>query len=571
MRTIVLRVCTLALLATAGCLVSLRAQDGLAVPQKKSVLLEEYTGWGCGNCPDGAKVASVLKDIAGARFHIIAVHAGHYAEPAAGYPDYRTEFGDSLLAAAGDIGFPCGSINRHRYEGNTLNMYRSLWTKNTKSALVEDAPVNLSVQATVDAESRLLQVRVHYCFTQDLTDDFALLNVALVQNHIVGYQNGGGAQYDHNHVLRHLLTGQWGDTLRQATEGEVFSKEYSYILPDSINSVSVDVRNLELVAFVTGTDGRDVMNVAAANPRIDNLKEDPKVSLTAVDLPASRYGYDFVDVNLRNLCNDTLKVLSFSAIVNEKNVASEVFVQIPPYQTQTVRVHLNDFPMENNNTVSLRLTAVNGKNIETEAVEYSFSAPITVAGGTLYLEMATDLWGDEASVSVNDRRGDVVWSKGPFKAGEQTVLHDTVVLEQGVYAVEFKDYWRDGWMVAPKGSFKLRAADGTLLGQNYSVQNAGDVVFLEVTDGGSSVSNRTTEAVASRLLVCATPEGFEILNPDGLELQGVEVFSINGTCLFRQALHTDTDTAVDFVSSGTQMCVVGIRTAVGIEYKKLIK
>ncbi|MCM1531025.1 MAG: Omp28-related outer membrane protein [Bacteroides sp.] len=571
MRANILRVCALAWLATAGCLGSLRAQDGLAVPQKKSVLLEEYTGMGCGNCPDGAKVASVLKDIAGNRFHIIAVHAGHYAEPAAGYPDYRTEFGQALLDSAGDIGFPCGSVNRHQYEGNTLNMYRGSWTKTTKAVLEEDAPVNLSVQAEVDAKTRRLQVEVRYCFMQDLTDDFALLNVALVQNHIVGYQNGGGAAYDHNHMLRHLLTGQWGDTLHQSTKGEIFSKQYGYTLPDSINSVFVDVRNLEVVAFVTGTEGKEVMNVTAANPRIDNLKEDPKVSLAAVDLPASRYGYDFVDVSLRNFCNDTLKTLSFAATVNEKDVAASIGAQIPPYQTQTVRVHLNEFPIENNNTVSLRLTAVNGKSIETEAVEYAFSAPITVADGTLYLEMSTDLWGDEASVSVNDRRGEAVWSKGPFKAGEQTVLHDTIVLEPGFYAVEFKDYWRDGWMVSPKGSFKLRTADGTLLGQNYSVQNAGDVVFLEVTDGGSSVANQKTESVGSRLAVRALGEGFEILNPDGVELQGVQVFSINGTCLYRQALHTNTGTVVTFLPKSTQMCVVGIRTAAGTEYKKLIK
>lgn len=574
MRTTILKVCTLTwLLTTVSCFCVLAAQDSLTVPQKKSVLLEEYTGYGCGNCPDGARMASVLKDIAGERFHIMAIHAGHYAEPVGeNYPDYRTDFGQALLDSAGEIGFPCGSINRHQYEGKAINMFRSQWTKVTKQALAEDAVVNLSVQAVVDARSRHLQVDVRYCFTQEWTDEFALLNVALLQNHIEGYQNGGGAQYDHNHMLRHLLTGQWGDTLRQFTKGEVFSKQYVYDLPDSLRSIFMDVRNLEIVAFITGKDGRDVMNVSASAPRIDNLKEDLQVSMKAVDLPSSRYGYDFVYVEIRNKCNDTLKTLLFEATVNGKDITSDVSVQIPPYQTQAVRVHLNDFAIEHNNTVLLRLTAVNGKNIETDKVEYSFLAPVEVSKGPLYLDLSTDLCGDEVSCSVYNRYGEKVWGRGPFKAGEQTVLHDTIVLEDlGFYAVEFNDHWRDGWLVAPKGSFKLRASDGTLLGQNYSVQNVGDIIFFEFREKEPSVANQNSGLAHSRLSVRATCEGFEILNPEGLDIQSVEVFSMNGACAYRQAVHASTNKTVCFNPGTTQMWIVGIKTAAGIKYEKLIK
>ena len=560
------------LLTMVSCFCALSAQDSLTIPQKKSVLLEEYTGYGCGNCPDGARMASVLKEIAGERFHIMAIHAGHYAEPVGtNYPDYRTDFGQTLLDSAGDIGFPCGSINRYQYEGNTINMFRSQWTKATKQALAEDAVVNLSVQAVVDAQSRRLQVNVRYCFTQEWADGFALLNVALLQNHIEGYQNGGGAQYDHNHMLRHLLTGQWGDTLHRFVKGEVVSKQYSYALPDSVNSIFMDVRNLEIVAFVTAKDGKDVMNVAAATPRIDNLIEDLQVSVKSVALPSSRYGYDFVFVELQNKCNDTLKTLLFAATVNGKDITSDVSVQIPPYQTQTVRVPLSDFAMENSNTLSLRLKTVNEKNVETDEVEYSFMAPVKVGKGALYLDLSTDLCGDEVLCSVYNRHGEKIWSRGPFKEGEQTVLHDTIVLNDfGVYAVEFSDHWRDGWLVAPKGSYKLRASDGTLLGQNYSVQNAGDIVFFEFKEE-PSVSNQHGGFTNSKLSVRATREGFEIVNPDSFDIQCVEVFSMNGACMYRKTMRTSTNKTVDFTPGTTQMWIVGIKTSVGTKYEKLIK
>lgn len=571
MRTIIPRVCVLTWFLAVGCSCAFGAQDSLGFPQKKSILLEEYTGFGCGNCPDGARMASVLKDIAVGRFHIISIHEGHYAEPIAGSPDYRTDFGQALLDAAGDIGYPCGSINRYPYVGNTLNMFRNEWTKVSKQVLTEDAAVNLSLQAQVDAQSRRLQVEVQYCFTQEQTDEFVLLNVALLQNHIVGYQNGGGSQYDHNHMLRHLLTGQWGDTLRQFTKGEIFTKQYNYDLPDSIRSVFVDIRNLELVAFITRKGGADVMNVTAANPRIDNLQEEPQVSIKAGDLPSSRYAYDFVDVQVRNLYSDTLKTLLFSANLNGKEQRVNVAAQIPPYQTQTICVRLNDFLLENNNTLLLRLTSVNEKEIETEEVKYSFLAPITITGAALYIELSTDLWGDEVSCSVKNLHGETVWSKGPFKAGEQTVLYDTVVLEQdGLYAIEFNDYWHDGWLVSPKGSFKVRASDGTMLGQNYSVLDAGDIIFFELKEGEPPAANQKF-GTDRDLEVRVVANGFEILNPNAIDITGVEVFSTNGACVYRQSLHTNTNATVGFNPAATQMWIVGIKTAVGVKYKKLIK
>ena len=73
-------------------------------PQKKSVLLEKYTGVGCGNCPDGARVASVIKDVAGDRFWILSIHEGHYAEPWGDLPDYRTQWGAAMVEQGGAVG-----------------------------------------------------------------------------------------------------------------------------------------------------------------------------------------------------------------------------------------------------------------------------------------------------------------------------------------------------------------------------------------------------------------------------------------------------------------------------------
>lgn len=57
--------------------------------------------------------------------------------------------------------------------------------------------------------------------------------------------------YRHMHVLRNLLTGQWGDAVNTTTSGTFVSRQYTYVLPDTIVDVAVDnLCDLEVIAFV---------------------------------------------------------------------------------------------------------------------------------------------------------------------------------------------------------------------------------------------------------------------------------------------------------------------------------
>ena len=67
-----------------------------AEPQNKKILLEEFTGIHCGNCPDGHAMAKKLHTAKPEDVFIIAVHAGYYAEPGADQADLRTDDGIEL-------------------------------------------------------------------------------------------------------------------------------------------------------------------------------------------------------------------------------------------------------------------------------------------------------------------------------------------------------------------------------------------------------------------------------------------------------------------------------------------
>ena len=58
----------------------------------KKVLIEDYTGFTCGNCPYAHQEAARLHDEYGDNVIVMAVHASFYANPTTAHPyDFRTE------------------------------------------------------------------------------------------------------------------------------------------------------------------------------------------------------------------------------------------------------------------------------------------------------------------------------------------------------------------------------------------------------------------------------------------------------------------------------------------------
>ena len=56
----------------------------------KKILLEDYTGHKCGNCPRAAEKAEELKEIYGDQLIPIAIHAGFFASDFGG--NFTTDF-----------------------------------------------------------------------------------------------------------------------------------------------------------------------------------------------------------------------------------------------------------------------------------------------------------------------------------------------------------------------------------------------------------------------------------------------------------------------------------------------
>jgi len=222
-------------------------------PMLKNAILEEFTGIHCTYCPDGHAIAQAILDANPGRAFTIALHQGSYATPSGTEPDYRTIFGDPIAGQTGLTGYPSGTVNRHVFTGTTTALGRSAWSASCAQVMDETSPVNIGISSDYEASTRLLTIQVELYYTANAPTSNNFINVALIQDSIYGPQTGGNAgnNYRHMHMLRHMITGQWGDEVTTTTEGSLVSRTYTYTVPAAYISIPAIVENMKVVAFVT--------------------------------------------------------------------------------------------------------------------------------------------------------------------------------------------------------------------------------------------------------------------------------------------------------------------------------
>ena len=241
----------------------------------KNVVLEEFTGIHCVFCPDGHVIAQSIYTTYPQRVSLINVHTGSYAQPNAGEPDFRTTFGSALSSQSNLNGYPAGTVNRHLFSfsqnGGTA-LSRSDWQLATITILSQLSPVNIAALAQHDTITNELIINVELYYTDSQTVSQNYLNVAITQDSILGPQTGAQTHnptaivpgpwsptYSHQYMLRHLVTGQWGEVLDSITPGTFISRRYTWQVPHDINDIPVLIENLNVVCFVT-EQSQEILN-----------------------------------------------------------------------------------------------------------------------------------------------------------------------------------------------------------------------------------------------------------------------------------------------------------------------
>ena len=196
---------------TAAYIVTVAVEGGDVEPTGKTVLIKDFTGARCVNCPAAAEYAHNLQHQLGEdHIFIMSVHAGFLAQPMGNFPNFLTDEGTEWYNNHDSN--PLFSVDHVALtDGNTLN--EGQIDAPVAAALEEEQSFEILVGANFDAASRQLQVDVQTVALNDLDGQF-YITVCLVEDHIVGWQTipgGVDREYDFRNVFRGTLNGAYGD------------------------------------------------------------------------------------------------------------------------------------------------------------------------------------------------------------------------------------------------------------------------------------------------------------------------------------------------------------------------
>lgn len=196
----------------------------------RAVLIEDYTGQYCVNCPRATEeIERLIEQYGDSVVIAVAIHSGPFSKQKGEASPLYTEVGDEYFNKWGLSAQPVGLVDR--LYGPMPFSYTD-WGAGVNYEIAFKAPVSFMTTAEYDNDSRQATVEV-----QTIGLDSALvsgrLQVWLVEDSIDSFQlmPDGSRQdhYNHMHVFRASVNDPWGDEL-SVNHGQVAVKNYTFTL-----------------------------------------------------------------------------------------------------------------------------------------------------------------------------------------------------------------------------------------------------------------------------------------------------------------------------------------------------
>lgn len=245
-------------------------------PSDRTVLLIEFTGNSCVNCPGAAMVAHEMIELVPENIVVVGMHPEgiSYTDPIIPTVDLRSKEAMEYLSFYGgsvSTGLPVGVVNGRKFD-DTYLQGSSKWTAQVfaQREIAPDCLVKLEHSEENGIHTVVAQLDPQVDMGYDVS-----LQYWLIESNIVGPQAISGAlkssylekypdaqmghssvnNYEHNHVFRGALNGLWGEELGKLAE----TKEVSCIFAVDAKYV---VDNCSVVAVLINTETKEVVQTA---------------------------------------------------------------------------------------------------------------------------------------------------------------------------------------------------------------------------------------------------------------------------------------------------------------------
>ena len=413
---------------------TLKAQDFVTMEvTKRNVLIEEFTGKKCVNCPVGHIEAKAIEDAYPGRVWSVNIHGGFYSSTE--YPNLNTTICDTIGTYYSPAMFPSALINR----STASTQYNTKWRSATDTQIAQTAECNVAGQVAINPVTRIATVTVEVYYTSDSKEDINYLNVFMLQDSILGDQTGAssnpdqmvGDKYCHMHVLRSNVTPFWGDEITTTKEGSLVTKTYKYKIPEVIgnpNGVDVILEHLNFMAFVTEKyqgGSYPILNVNKLHTLIGTEEKVlPYLTEVRPKYATSCSKNKTFEMIIQNSGQDDITTMTFEMSIDNRNPEEYIWTgNIPANQVQIIE-HDIKVPT-GDHIISVRLKEANGVKFDIEeviiekSIEYTSEewSDLVIDGEEeeLTIEVMQDKHGNQITWEIRASDHTILASGGPYK------------------------------------------------------------------------------------------------------------------------------------------------------------
>jgi hypothetical protein len=447
----------------------------------------------CQYCPDGHKRANQIKAANPDRVFIINIHQGSFANNT-----YTTVFGDALALQTGLNGYPSGTVNRHVFSGTKTALERSQWSSKANQIMAMSSPVNIAAEATYDWAMSVVTIRVQLYYTGDQTVSSNMLNVAILQDSVLGSQTGGstynpsqmvGNKYRHMHMLRHLITGQWGDSITTIAAGTLVEKVYVYEVPSALgspNPIAAVPKDLSFVAFVT--EGHQEV-LTACEVELTNIIPEKLIRVANYTPVTNTRCDDEIDgvFALSNYGPDVVNSATVEYSVQGTTIGTfEWTGTLNPGASTNVAAPTLNIPVATDAVISAKVLSIDGEAFSGSVSNFTVRKEVYTAGGRMQFLLYTDSYASETRFKFYSPNNTVILNGGPWTNGSSstTTLHEYTFAptEIGCYRLEVTDSYGDGINCGyGQGYFELRDENNNVIFHNNGQFGSKATYMIDVT------------------------------------------------------------------------------------------
>jgi len=240
----------------------------------KQVLLEDFTGHKCVNCPEAGIAAHEWAEDYGHQLIIYSVHAGFQA-----FPDQTGEYTYDFTNPTGDEIFnyfnqpfnPSGTVNRVEYNGNTVLLFvTGDWEAAIHTELAKPNAIDMELVNKYFPNSNSVQINVMLSINTFLEGKYKIV-VMIAEDLIVRPQKNNNddigpvpdwLDFHHRNVLRDGVTSTFGQYVSQDGTLELGEYYYNLFYYELDKPWVSDTADYNIITYVFNEANDEIIQVA---------------------------------------------------------------------------------------------------------------------------------------------------------------------------------------------------------------------------------------------------------------------------------------------------------------------